>query len=92
MPKMVLTARKDSFSLRIKSLAAQALKTSLVLQLPYKVRSTCLFSERMLMNVLIIRKNTTYRFSKISFPYTLQNVRLSRSASIRQMSDKQKEL
>jgi len=33
---MQLTARKDSFSLRIKSLDEQALKTSLMLELHYE--------------------------------------------------------
>jgi hypothetical protein len=73
---MKLTARKDSFSLRIKSLDEQALNTSLVLELHYEIRSTCLLSERMLINVLIIRKNTTYtrRSSEIVFSYTLKHV------------------
>lgn len=71
---MQLTARKDSFSLRIKSLDEQALKTSLMLELHYEICSTCLRSECMLINMLIIRTNTTYRFSKIVFSYALKHV------------------
>jgi len=71
---MELTARKDIFILRIKSINEQALKTSLVLELHYEIRSTCLLSECMLINVLIIRTNTTYRSRKIVFSYSLQHV------------------
>jgi hypothetical protein len=54
-----LTARKDSFSLRINGLDEKALKTILVLELLSNSAAPYL-SGCILINMLIIRTNTTY--------------------------------